>query len=173
MMRLFHIYATTFFFPLVLFFALSGFLMLFGVRQNTNASIQEWIVEKSIAKSERLEFLLNFLKENHLTLPKKIEPREYRGMLIIGTPLHEVSLENKDSKIIVKMIKRGFMGALVMLHKAKVGIIFKVLLGIFCVFLLLFYLSAFLMIATKNAKKMLLSVFLGSVVMALALFFSL
>ncbi|WP_104761785.1 hypothetical protein [Helicobacter cetorum] len=172
-MRLFHIYATTFFFPLVLFFALSGFLMLFGVRQNTNASIQEWIVEKSIAKSERLEFLLNFLKENHLTLPKKIEPREYRGMLIIGTPLHEVSLENKDSKIIVKMIKRGFMGALVMLHKAKVGIIFKVLLGIFCVFLLLFYLSAFLMIATKNAKKMLLSVFLGSVVMALALFFSL
>ncbi|WP_104713476.1 hypothetical protein [Helicobacter cetorum] len=172
-MRLFHIYATTFFFPLVLLFALSGFLMLFGVRQNTNASIQEWIVEKSIAKSERLEFLLNFLKENHLTLPKKIEPREYRGMLIIGTPLHEVSLENKDSKIIVKMIKRGFIGALVMLHKAKVGIIFKVLLGIFCVFLLLFYLSAFLMIATKNAKKMLLSVFLGSVIMALALFFSL
>ncbi|AFI04610.1 membrane protein [Helicobacter cetorum] len=172
-MRLFHIYATTFFFPLVLLFALSGFLMLFGVRQNTNASIQEWIVEKSIAKSERLEFLLNFLKENHLTLPKKIEPREYRGMLIIGTPLHEVSLENKDSKITIKTIKRGFIGALVMLHKAKVGIIFKVLLGIFCVFLLLFYLSAFLMIATKNAKKMLLSVFLGSVIMALALFFSL
>ncbi len=76
-------------------------------------------------------------------MPKKIEPREYRGALVIGTPLYEINLETKGDQTKIKTIERGFLGALIMLHKAKVGIVFQALLGIFCVFLLLFYLSAF------------------------------
>ncbi|AFI06412.1 PepSY-associated TM helix domain-containing protein [Helicobacter cetorum] len=173
MMRSFHTYATSFFFPLVLLFALTGLLMLFGVRQNTHAHIQEWILDKELKSKERLEFLLDFLKENQLALPRRIEPRDYRGALVIGTPLYEVSLETKNNQAKIKTIKRGFLGALVMLHKAKVGIVFKVLLGIFCVFLLLFYLSAFLMVALKNAKRMFLSVLIGSVVFLVAIYLSL
>lgn len=50
MMRYFHIYATTFFFPLALLFAVSGFSLLFGVRQDTGAKIKEWVLEKSLKK---------------------------------------------------------------------------------------------------------------------------
>ncbi|RVY48052.1 hypothetical protein ECC23_07945, partial [Helicobacter pylori] len=73
----------------------------------------------------------------------------------------------------IKTIERGFLGVLIMLHKAKVGIVFKVLLGIFCVFLLLFYLSAFLMVAFKDTKRMFISVLIGSVVFFGAIYWSL
>ncbi len=173
MMRYFHIYATTFFFPLALLFAVSGLLLLFGVRQDTNASIKEWVLEKSLKKEERLDFLKDFIKENHIVMPKKIEPREHKGVLVIGTPLYEISLEIKNTQTIIKTIERGFLGALIMLHKAKVGIVFKALVGIFCVFLLLFYLSAFLMVAFQDTKRMFISVLIGSVVFSIALYWSL
>ncbi|WQV86454.1 PepSY-associated TM helix domain-containing protein [Helicobacter pylori] len=173
MMRYFHIYATTFFFPLVLLFAISGLSLLFGVRQDTGANIKEWVLEKSLKKEERLDFLKDFIKENHIATPKKIEPREHRGALIIGTPLYEINLETKGDQTKIKTIERGFLGALIMLHKAKVGIVFKVLLGIFCVFLLLFYLSAFLMVAFKDTKRMFVSVLIGSIVFFGAIYWSL
>ncbi len=173
MMRYFHIYATTFFFPLVLLFAVSGLLLLFGVRQDTNANIKEWVLEKSLKKEERLDFLKDFIKENHIVMPKKIEPREYRGALAIGTPLYEINLETKGAQTKIKTIERGFLGALIMLHKAKVGIVFKALVGIFCVFLLLFYLSAFLMVAFQDTKRMFISVLIGGVVFSIALYWSL
>ncbi len=172
-MRYFHIYATTFFFPLVLLFAVSGLLLLFGVRQDTNANIKEWVLEKSLKKEERLDFLKDFIKENHIVMPKKIEPREYRGALAIGTPLYEINLETKGAQTKIKTIERGFLGALIMLHKAKVGIVFKALVGIFCVFLLLFYLSAFLMVAFQDTKRMFISVLIGGVVFSIALYWSL
>ncbi|WRE77303.1 PepSY-associated TM helix domain-containing protein [Helicobacter pylori] len=173
MMRYFHIYATTFFFPLVLLFAVSGLSLLFGVRQDTGATTKEWVLEKSLKKEERLDFLKDFIKENHIAMPKKIEPREHRGALIIGTPLYEINLETKGDQTKIKTIERGFLGALIMLHKAKVGIVFKVLLGIFCVFLLLFYLSAFLMVAFKDTKRMFVSVLIGSIVFFGAIYWSL
>lgn len=173
MMRYFHIYATTFFFPLALLFAVSGFSLLFGVRQDTGANIKEWVLEKSLKKEERLDFLKDFIKENHIATPKKIEPREHRGALIIGTPLYEINLETKGDQTKIKTIERGFLGALIMLHKAKVGIVFQALLGIFCVFLLLFYLSAFLMVAFKDTKRMFISVLIGSIVFFGAIYWSL
>lgn len=173
MMRYFHIYATTFFFPLVLLFAVSGLSLLFGARQDTGANIKEWVLEKSLKKEERLDFLKDFIKENHIAMPKKIEPREHRGALIIGTPLYEINLETKGDQTKIKTIERGFLGALIMLHKAKVGIVFKVLLGIFCVFLLLFYVSAFLMVAFKDTKRMFVSVLIGSIVFFGAIYWSL
>ncbi|WP_033592423.1 PepSY-associated TM helix domain-containing protein [Helicobacter pylori] len=173
MMRYFHIYATTFFFPLALLFAVSGFSLLFKARQDTGAKIKEWVLEKSLKKEERLDFLKDFIKENHIAMPKKIEPREYKGALVIGTPLYEINLETKGDQTKIKTIERGFLGALIMLHKAKVGIVFKALVGIFCVFLLLFYLSAFLMVAFKDTKRMFISVLIGSVVFSIALYWSL
>ncbi|UOR75239.1 PepSY-associated TM helix domain-containing protein [Helicobacter pylori] len=173
MMRYFHIYATTFFFPLVLLFAISGFSLLLGVRQDTGTKIKEWVLEKSLKEEERLDFLKDFLKENHIAMPKKIEPREHRGALVIGTPLYEINLETKGTQTKIKTIERGFLGVLIMLHKAKVGVVFKVLLGIFCVFLLLFYLSAFLMVAFKDTKRMLISVLIGFLVFFGAIYWSL
>ncbi|MCQ2915736.1 hypothetical protein JT164_03080 [Helicobacter pylori] len=173
MMRYFHIYATTFFFPLVLLFAVSGLSLLFKVHQDTGAKIKEWILEKSLKKEERLDFLKDFIKENHIAMPKKIEPREHRGALVIGTPLYEINLETKGDQTKIKTIERGFLGALIMLHKAKVGIVFQALLGIFCVFLLLFYLSAFLMVAFKDTKRMFISVLIGSIVFFGAIYWSL
>ncbi len=173
MMRYFHIYATTFFFPLVLLFAVSGLSLLFGVCQDTGDKIKEWVLEKSLKKEERLDFLKDFLKQNHIAMPKKIEPREHRGALVIGTPLYEINLETQGTQTKIKTIERGFLGALIMLHKAKVGVVFKVLLGIFCVFLLLFYLSAFLMVAFKDTKRMFVSVLIGSVVFFTAIYWSL
>ncbi|PUD90130.1 PepSY-associated TM helix domain-containing protein [Helicobacter pylori] len=173
MMRYFHIYATTFFFPLALLFAISGLSLLFKAHQDTGANIKEWVLEKSLKKEERLDFLKDFIKENHIAMPKKIEPREHRGALVIGTPLYEINLETKGDQTKIKTIERGFLGALIMLHKAKVGIVFQVLLGIFCVFLLLFYLSAFLMVAFKDTKRMFISVLIGSVVFFGAIYWSL
>ncbi len=172
-MRYFHIYATTFFFPLALLFAVSGLSLLFGVRQDTGANIKEWVLEKSLKKEERLDFLKNFIKENHIAMPKKIEPREHRGALVIGTPLYEINLETKGDQTKIKTIERGFLGALIMLHKAKVGVVFKALLGIFCVFLLLFYVSAFLMVAFKDTKRMFISVLIGSIVFFGTIYWSL
>ncbi|MCQ2893133.1 hypothetical protein JT179_00185 [Helicobacter pylori] len=173
MMRYFHIYATTFFFPLALLFAVSGLSLLFKAHQDTGAKIKEWVLEKSLKKEERLDFLKDFLKENHIAMPKKIEPREYRGALVIGTPLYEINLETKGDQTKIKTIERGFLGALIMLHKAKVDIVFKALLGIFCVFLLLFYLSAFLMVAFKDTKRMFVSVLIGGIVFFGAIYWSL
>ncbi|EJC29787.1 hypothetical protein HPHPP11B_0357 [Helicobacter pylori Hp P-11b] len=173
MMRYFHIYATTFFFPLALLFVISGLSLLFKARQDTGAKIKEWVLEKSLKKEERLDFLKGFLKENHIAMPKKIEPREHRGALVIGTPLYEINLETKGDQTKIKTIERGFLGALIMLHKAKVGIVFQALLGIFCVFLLLFYLSAFLMVAFKDTKRMFVSVLIGSIVFFGAIYWSL
>ncbi|GAA9208460.1 hypothetical protein BTM369_14840 [Helicobacter pylori] len=50
---------------------------------------------------------------------------------------------------------------------------FKALLGIFCVFLLLFYLSAFLMVAFKDTKRMFISVLIGFLVFFGAIYWSL
>ncbi len=172
-MRYFHIYATTFFFPLALLFAVSGLSLLFKVHQDTGAKIKEWVLEKSLKKEERLDFLKDFIKENHIAMPKKIEPREHRGALVIGTPLYEINLETKGNQTKIKTIERGFLGTLIMLHKAKVGVVFKTLLGIFCVFLLLFYVSAFLMVAFKDTKRMFISVLIGSIVFFGAIYWSL
>lgn len=172
-MRYFHIYATTFFFPLALLFAVSGFSLLLGVRQDTGAKTKEWVLEKPLKKEERLDFLKDFLKENHIAMPKKIEPREHRGALVIGTALYEINLETQGAQTKIKTIERGFLGAFIMLHKAKVGVVFKVLLGIFCVFLLLFYLSAFLMVAFKDTKRMFISVLIGFLVFFGAIYWSL
>ncbi|TPH60406.1 hypothetical protein FIM64_01120 [Helicobacter pylori] len=173
MMRYFHIYATTFFFPLALLFAVSGLSLLFKVHQDTGATIKEWVLEKSLKKEERLDFLKDFLKENHIAMPKKIEPREHRGALVIGTALYEINLETQGAQTKIKTIERGFLGVLIMLHKAKVGVVFKALLGIFCVFLLLFYVSAFLMVAFKDTKRMFISVLIGFLVFFGAIYWSL
>ncbi|MCQ2778404.1 hypothetical protein JT163_01045, partial [Helicobacter pylori] len=62
-MRYFHIYATTFFFPLALLFAVSGLLLLFGVRQDTGDKTKMGVLEKFLKKKERMDFFKKFIKK--------------------------------------------------------------------------------------------------------------
>ena len=87
-MRYFHIYATTFFFPLVLLFAISGLSLLFGVRQDTGAKIKEWVLEKPLKKEQAERFELYPINDyQYVAAEIKVKDEEY---LVYETTCYDI-----------------------------------------------------------------------------------
>ncbi|BCD47792.1 PepSY domain-containing protein [Helicobacter suis] len=165
--RLFHIHTSMFFLPMALLFVISGLAFFLGVKSESGAEIKKWQVPFVSAKQE-LDFLLNFLKQNKIPLPSKIEPRKRREALIIGTAGYEINLSSQGNTSTITSIKRNFLGVLMQIHKGRAGKALVVLGFAFGVFLCLFYASGLLMaLKYKNLKGIATAFILGCVVLAL------
>lgn len=68
--RLIHIYISLFFLPMALLFAISGALFIFGFDSEIGAKYQTYTLEKEIAKGQEANAMLEYLKQNNITLPK-------------------------------------------------------------------------------------------------------
>ncbi|WP_281746811.1 hypothetical protein [Helicobacter suis] len=106
-------------------FVISGLAFFLGVKSESGAEIKKWQVPFVSAKQE-LDFLLNFLKQNKIPLPSKIEPRKRREALIIGTAGYEINLSSQGNTSTITSIKRNFLGVLMQIHKGRAG---KALVG--------------------------------------------
>ncbi|WP_297809682.1 hypothetical protein [uncultured Helicobacter sp.] len=150
-----HIYLSLFFLPLALMYALSGILYIAGFDQDVGATKQTYILTKEIAKGQESQALLEYLKENHLSVPSNMEAKMNRrsGALEMGGVHYSVSIkQNPDSTWTITTLKRSLMGDMIMLHKAKAKWYFDVLAIGFGITLILLYISG-LMITLFNIKK--------------------
>ncbi|PAF51259.1 PepSY domain-containing protein [Helicobacter sp. 13S00477-4] len=164
--RQFHIYVSIFLLPMALLYSITGIVYIFGINQDVWANKNKWVIEKNIPKKKQLDFLIDFLSEHQITFPDELNPKESRGILMIGSAKYSISLEVKNNQTIIQTIKRSFLGNMIMLHKAKGKWYFDILSIAFGISLVLFYLSGIIMTAfcKANLKEVLLSFFIGLIV---------
>ncbi|PAF47314.1 hypothetical protein BKH46_04315 [Helicobacter sp. 12S02634-8] len=149
----FHIYVSMFLLPMALLFAITGIVYIFGFNQDVGADKQKWTLDGGVAKDRQLDFLIDFAQKHQIELPNELNPREYRGALMLGSAKQALSLEVKDNQTIIQSVKRSLLGNMIMLHKAKGKWYFDVLSVAFGVALVLFYMSGVVMTAFCKHKR--------------------
>lgn len=173
--RDFHIYVSVFLLPMALLFAITGIVYILGVNQDFGATKEKWVIEKSIPQDKQFDFLIDFMKKNNITYPADINPKNFRGSLVIGSAKYSVMLTSEQDKTTIQSIKRSFLGNMIMLHKAKAKWYFDILSIAFGVALVLFYLSGVIMTAfcKHNRKEILITFGAGLVITAILAYISL
>lgn len=169
-----HAYSAMFFLPMAILFVLTGVLCICGIRDDYGAQKQEFFI-KPEKKVENLQaYVLDFLKQNHLVIPKDTTLRKFRDMQVMGSASYSVMVKSigRDS-LNLQIIERSVIGQMILLHKAKVGKAFVIFSVIFGVFLLLSYFSGIVILAKKYQKSGWLFFFLGLVFTFIIAVFSL
>ncbi|MDO7253160.1 PepSY domain-containing protein [Helicobacter cappadocius] len=173
--RQFHIYVSVFLLPMALLFAITGIVYILGVNQDFGATKQKWVIEETIPQEKQFDYLIDFMRKNNISFPQNIEPKQYRGTLMIGSAKYAVTINSQEGKTIIQSIKRSFLGNMIMLHKAKAKWYFDILSIAFGLALVLFYVSGVIMTAfcKNNRKEILISLVLGFIVTAILAYISL
>ncbi|WP_299550108.1 PepSY-associated TM helix domain-containing protein [uncultured Helicobacter sp.] len=149
-----HIYLSLFFLPIALMYAITGVLYISGFNQDSGATKHSYTLTQNIEQGKEIEALVQYLKDNHLSLPSDLTPKTGKGgtLSIGGTHYSASIVKNSDSTYTITTLKRSFIGDMIMLHKAKAKWYFNVLAIGFGITLILLYLSG-LMITLFNSKK--------------------
>lgn len=173
--RDFHIYVSVFLLPMALLFAITGIVYILGINQNFGASKEKWVIQKSIPQDEQFDFLIDFMKKQNIAFPDDINPKNFRGALMIGSAKYSVIINSQNDKTTIESTKRSFLGNMIMLHKAKAKWYFDILSIAFGVALVLFYLSGIIMTAfcKHNRKEIIITFFLGLIITAVLAYISL
>ena len=150
-----HIYASMFFLPMALLFAITGPFYILGYNQDYGMQKERYEIlhNKPI---ENLEgFIVEFLKEKELRLPKDTTiTQNSKYGTIMGSAKYFISIEQMPKKLILQTNTRSFYGNLVMLHKGKAGALFQAFNIIFALALFLFYFSGLVMTSwCKQIRK--------------------
>ncbi|WP_095333849.1 PepSY domain-containing protein [Helicobacter sp. 11S02596-1] len=166
----FHIYVSIFLLPMALLFAITGIVYIFGLNQDFGAKKQKWVVEEVIPQEKQFDFLIDFLLKHHIKLPSDMNPRDYRGALLVGSAKYAITLEVKNNQTIIQSVQRGLLGNMIMLHKAKAKWYFDILSVAFGISLVLFYISGVVMTAfCKNKRKEMALCFLAGLALTIFL----
>ena len=159
-----HIYTSIFFLPMALLFAITGAFYILGYNQDHGMQKERYEILHNKPIENLKDFILNFLKENQLPLPKDTSITENSKYgVIMGSPKYFISIEQKPKKLVLQTNTRSFYGNLVMLHKGKVGVLFQAFNIIFAAALFLFYFSGLVMTSwcKKIRKGVIISLILG------------
>lgn len=173
-----HVYIGMFFLPMAFIFAITGIAYIFGIREDFGAKKQYFeIPVQDFSLDHARTAILDFLQFNELPIPRDTSIRRFRGEnMIMGTASYSIlikkisgelipRLEDKDQFFLgVELIQRSLLGQGILLHKAKVGIVFVVFSVIFGFVLIFSYLSGIVILARKYKKSAWLAFIIGFIV---------
>lgn len=149
--RKIHLYMALFTIPVGIMVALTGALYILGVDQDTMAEKNSYTVNHTIPKGEEFAFLEKWTKENNVKMPKKNLSMDKSGVnRVIGSTSYSVTLKEKNGATEINTTKRSLIGNMVMLHKAKAGILFKIMMVLYGIALLGFYISGLIIAVFKK-----------------------
>ncbi len=69
---------------------------------------------------------------------------------MIGSAGYTITLKDKENYTEIVTMKRSFLGNMIMLHKAKGGILFKIMLVVYGLVLVIFYVSGIIIATFKK-----------------------
>lgn len=177
--RQIHIYISLFFLPMTFIFSISGIAYIFGFKQDIGIKEENYIIKKNIKDEEQENFLLNFLKENNLSIPSntKLFKDKKNNSINMGGIHYQASITKiNDNEYKITTKTRSLLGDLIMLHKNKGMWYFSVLSVAFgCALFFLYFSGLFITLfaSKKNRKKQIYVLLLGILITFLLAYLSL
>ena len=169
-----HAYLAMFFLPVALLFAITGFLYICGATGNLNTKKHDVTLSVPIPKpfaqniEAQKQVMIEFAKANGIPIPAG-EASKGRTGVILGksTGYHFVLIpdQTKDTAVL-QVNDPGLHYKMVMLHKAKCGLGFKVLGVGFGIAMVILYISGIYLLWKNKSlrRKLLISGLIGLVV---------
>ena len=149
--RKIHLYMALFTIPVGIMIAITGALYVLGADQNTGAEIKTYTVNQIIPKGEEVAFLETWTKENNIKMPKAdVSMDKAKVNRTVGSAGYIITLKEKDGSTEIVTLDRSFLGKMIMLHKAKGGILFKIMMVLYGIVLVTFYVSGLIIAVFKK-----------------------
>ncbi len=153
--RKIHLYMALFTIPVGIMMGLTGALYVLGANQDTGAEIKSYTVNHTIPKGEEVEtrdlFIAEFEKENNIKMPKaNVSLDKSKINRNIGSAGYVITLKEKDGITEIITLDRSILGDMIMLHKAKGGLLFKIMLVLYGIVLISFYISGLIIAIFKK-----------------------
>lgn len=150
-----HTTLSIFFLPIALLYVITGVGYIFGYKDSAWASIYEFNLANMPEKGTEKEFMLNFLKDKDIKIPKNTNIKTIKGSITMGNIKYNVSIaENKkDGGAKLTVMNRSIYGVMVLMHKSKGAYYFDILAICFSMSLILFYLSGLIMTSFCKAHR--------------------
>ncbi len=140
--RKIHLYLALFTIPIGIMVGLTGALYILGINQDTGAKTKTYIVDQSIPKGEEVVFLQKWTKENNVKMPKtNISLDRTKTNRVVGSAGYTITLKDKENTTEIITLDRSILGKMIMLHKAKGGLLFKIMMVLYGIVLIGFYIS--------------------------------
>ncbi len=149
--RKIHLYMALFTIPVGIMIAITGALYVLGADQNTGAEIKTYTVNQIIPQGEEVAFLETWTKENNVKMPKAdVSMDKAKVNRTVGSAGYIITLKEKDGSTEIITLDRSFLGKMIMLHKAKGGILFKIMMVLYGIVLVIFYVSGLIIAVFKK-----------------------
>ncbi len=149
--RKIHLYMALFTIPVGIMIGLTGALYVLGADQNTGAEVKTYTVNQIIPKGEEISFLEKWTKENNVKMPKaNVSLDKTKINRTIGSAGYFITLKEKDGATEIITTDRSLLGKMIMLHKAKCGILFKIMMVLYGIVLVTFYVSGLIIAVFKK-----------------------
>ena len=149
--RKIHLYMALFTIPVGIMIAITGALYVLGADQNTWAEIKTYTVNQIIPQGEEVAFLETWTKENNIKMPKAdVSMDKAKVNRTVGSAGYLVTLKEKDGATEIVTLDRSILGDMIMLHKAKGGILFKIMMVLYGIVLVTFYVSGLIIAVFKK-----------------------
>ena len=149
--RKIHLYMALFTIPVGIMIGLTGALYVLGANQDTGAEVKTYTVNQIIPKGEEISFLEKWTKENNVKMPKaNISLDRAKVNRTIGSAGYLITLKEKDGATEIITLDRSILGDMIMLHKAKVGLLFKIMMVLYGIVLITFYISGLIIAVFKK-----------------------
>ena len=88
------------------------------------------------------EFLKQWTKENNIKMPKaNVSLDKSKVNRTVGSAGYLITLKDKENATEIVTLKRSLLGNMIMLHKAKAGLLFKIMMVLYGIVLAGFYIS--------------------------------
>lgn len=149
--RKIHLYMALFTIPVGIMIAITGALYVLGADQDTGAETKTYTVNQIIPKGEEVAFLENWTKENNVKMPKaQVALDKAKINRTVGSAGYFITLKEKEGTTEIITLDRSLLGKMIMLHKAKGGILFKIMLVLYGIVLVSFYISGLIIAVFKK-----------------------
>ena len=149
--RKIHLYMALFTIPVGIMVALTGAVYVLGADQDTGAEIKTYTVNQIIPKGEEVAFLEKWTKENNVKMPKaNVSMDKAKVNRTIGSAGYVVTLKEKDGATEIITLDRSILGDMIMLHKAKGGLLFKIMMVLYGIVLIGFCISGLVIAVFKK-----------------------
>ncbi|HIZ88941.1 MAG TPA: hypothetical protein H9804_03265 [Candidatus Mucispirillum faecigallinarum] len=140
--RKIHLYMALFTIPVGIMVAITGVVYILGANQDTWAETNTYTVNQTIAKGQEVEFLKQWTKENNVKMPKEnVSLDKSKVNRTVGSAGYLITLKDKENSTEIVTFKRSIIGNMIMLHKAKAGMLFKIMMILYGIVLVCFYIS--------------------------------
>lgn len=137
--------------PVGIMIGLTGALYVLGADQDTGAETKTYTVNQIIPKGEEISFLEKWTKENNVKMPKaNVSLDKAKVNRTVGSAGYLITLKEKDGITEIVTLDRSILGDMIMLHKAKGGLLFKIMMVLYGIVLITFYVSGLIIAVFKK-----------------------